>query len=85
MTEARINVINIDKSGIYIGEKGKYLTLKLIENKGGKDKYGNDGFIVQELLKEQRQAGVKAPIVGNWKRLGSNKPVKRGEDDDIPF
>lgn len=93
MTKLNINVIKIDKTAIYKGKNGngKYLNLVLFENRGGKDQYGNDGFIVQELSKEQREAGNKGPIVGSWKRFEplNQTPIKRddeqNEDDEIPF
>lgn len=32
-----------------------------------KDDYGNDGFVVQKVSKDQREAGIQGPIIGNWK------------------
>lgn len=90
-TAININVSKIDKSAIVPGKNGKYMDLILIENKDGKDQYGNDGFVTQGISKERRDAGERGPIVGNWKRLVSRSNVQpvQGEaivfEDDIPF
>jgi hypothetical protein len=34
-----------------------------------KDQYGNDGFVSQSVTKEERENGVKMPILGNAKWL----------------
>jgi hypothetical protein len=41
-----------------------------MENRDGVDQYGNNGFVVQDIGKERRQAGEKGPIIGNWKHVG---------------
>lgn len=69
MITANINVTRIDKAHLIDGKNGKYLDLVLFENKDGKDKYGNDGFVVQGLPKEARDRGEKGPIIGNWRNL----------------
>ena len=70
MQKLNINVSLIDKSELYEGKKGKYLSLTLFENRDGTDQYGNDGFIVQEISRERRENGEKGPIIGNWKHHG---------------
>lgn len=93
MIVLKINVGKIDKSKMFKGDKGTYLDCVLKDNKDGRDKFGNDGFIVQSIPKEEREAGGHGEIIGNWKRLGGDKqkplkPVKHEEpadDDDIPF
>lgn len=93
MIAYKINVKKIDKALLYAGEKGTYLSGIFVENKDGTDQYGNDGFIVQEVSKEARQAGEKGPILGNWRNVQTKaapapKPVSAtpaAEDDDIPF
>ena len=71
MQRLNINVSLIDKSELYEGKKGKYLSLTLFENRDGTDQYGNDGFIVQDIGKERREAGQKGPIIGNWKHVNT--------------
>ena len=70
MQSLNINTAKIDKSALYEGKQGKYLSLTLMDNRDGVDQYGNDGFIVQDIGKERRLAGEKGPIVGNWKYVG---------------
>jgi hypothetical protein len=71
MQRLNINVSLIDKSELYEGKKGKYLSLTLFENRDGEDQYGNAGFIVQDIGKERREAGQKGPIIGNWKHVNT--------------
>ncbi len=97
MQRLKIDVTKINKDLLFIGAKGKYMDLTLMDNRdGGTDQYGNDGFIVQDVGKERREAGEKGPIIGNWKHVGQplgirspeyGKPeVKAQEDaDEIPF
>ncbi len=35
-----------------------------------KPRDGSDGFVVQGQSKEDREAGNKMPIIGNWKYIG---------------
>ena len=70
MQSLNIDVKKIDKAALYVGAKGTYLNLTLLENRDGTDQYGNDGFITQDIGKERRLAGEKGPILGNWKHIG---------------
>lgn len=97
MRTASINVTKIDKSALYEGKNGKYLSLVFFDNKDGPDQFGNDGFITQDLGKERRMAGEKGPIIGNWKEVGTKSPtpsparqespviVSMEDDSSIPF
>jgi hypothetical protein len=88
MIAININVTRIDKTGLYDGKNGKYLALTLFDNKNGKDKFGNDGFVTQDLGKERRQAGEKGPILGNFKHIGGfvgNGGQSQDDDLQIPF
>lgn len=95
MIKLNINTSKIDKSLMFVGKTGNaFLDLVLFDNKDGQDKYGNDGYVVQDVTKEARLAGKRGPIVGNWKTLGASKTsslpkeANQSEDansDDIPF
>lgn len=94
MKTLNINCSKIDKSALYEGKNGKYLSLVLFDNKDGVDQYGNAGFVCQDIGKERREAGERGPIIGNWKDTGQAKPQQvahssaptQAEDhDDIPF
>lgn len=85
----RIDVTKIDKDKLYKGQKGQYLDLTTFINLDEQDKYGNNGSISQSVSKEERDAGVKTPILGNVKVFyqTSNAPAKQ-EDfalEDDPF
>jgi len=62
----RIDVKKIDKSRLYQGAKGTYLNFTFFLN-DETDQYGNNGFITQEITKEEKNNGVKMPILGNVK------------------
>jgi hypothetical protein len=97
MRTANINVTKIDKTALYEGKNGKYLSLVFFDNKEGPDQFGNDGFVTQDLGKERRMAGEKGPIIGNWKEVGTRGPtiaparqessviVSMEDHSDIPF
>ena len=85
----RIDVTKIDKDKLYKGQKGQYLDLTTFINLDEQDKYGNNGFISQSVSKEEKDSGVKTPILGNVKVFypASNAPAKQ-EDfalEDDPF
>ena len=78
MISVTINVSKINKEYLYEGKQGKYLNIVLFPTEN--DQYGNDWIVKQSLTKEQRAAGVKAPIIGNGKNMGGSKPTSGGED-----
>jgi hypothetical protein len=64
----KIDVTKIDKSRFFIGKNGaKYLDMTAFIDLKEQDQYGNNGMIVQPVSKEEKQAGVKGPILGNSK------------------
>lgn len=63
----KIDVTKISKDHLYKGKKGTYLTCAVWENRDGEDEYGNTHYITQEISREARDDGVKAPIIGNCK------------------
>ena len=66
MITIKIDVSKIDKSRLYKGNKGTYLSAVLIPTPNGQ--YG-DYMIVEEVTKEEREAGKKGTILGNGKEL----------------
>jgi hypothetical protein len=89
-----IDVTKIDKTAIYEGKKGKYLSLVVWPNKSGEDEYGNVATVKQDLGAERK--GEQTPIIGNAKPLRKRqdapapKPqqsLKAGYDDadEVPF
>jgi len=56
-------------NNIYVGEKGTYMEVTLMDNRDGEDQYGNNGFVVMDIGKARREAGEKGTILGNWKHL----------------
>tara|TARA_R110000822_G_scaffold13977_7_gene49284 strand:- start:112 stop:414 length:303 start_codon:yes stop_codon:yes gene_type:complete len=93
----RIDVTKIDKSRLYKGAKGTYLDLTTFVDTEQQDQYENNGFISQSTTKEEREANVQTPILGNVKvfytdgSTPSSAPVQQGGmsleelDDNVPF
>lgn len=88
--QLKIDVTKIDKKRLYKGEKGTYLTAALLLN-DETDKFGNNGMILEQITKEERQAGHKGTILGNAKILERKQPdaiqtVEAEEiSEDLPF
>jgi hypothetical protein len=85
----KIDVTKIDKTRLYEGKKGVYLDALLMPNKT-ESQFGDDGFIVQSISKEAREAGERGPIIGNFRYLSpaaaSKTEATNEEDGDkIPF
>ena len=68
--QLKIDVLKIDKTKLFKGEKGTYLDAVLFLNDEA-DQYGNNGMIVQSVSKEEREKGIKGAILGNCKVFGS--------------
>jgi hypothetical protein len=90
MIVVNINVTRVDKSALFEGKNGKYMSLVLHENREGKDQYGNDGFVTQDIGKERRLSGERGPILGNYKVIaraaeGEKPEGKEEEQGEIPF
>lgn len=69
----KIDVTKIDKSRLFTGSKGTYLDATVLI-KDAPDQYGNDGMIVQDVTKEEREAGTRGEILGNAKWMGTDRP-----------
>jgi len=65
MITVSIDVTKLDKSRFYKGKKGTYVNLTLIESPN--DQYGNTHAAVQSSTKEERDAGLVLPFIGNAK------------------
>ena len=91
----RIDVNKIDKEKLYKGEKGTYLDLTTWVDTENKDQYENNGFISQSTTKEEREAGVQTPILGNvsifYKDYSGEAPApaqapkQEALEEDVPF
>ena len=79
-----IDVTKIDAKRLYKGKKGNYLSATLFL-KEEVDQYGNNGFIVESITKEEREAGQKGTILGNAKFLAAGGPSKQEDISDLPF
>ena len=69
--KANINLNDIPKEKIYVGKKGKYLPITITLN-DEVDNYGNQGPVVVEQSKEEREAKVAKVYLGNVQVVWSN-------------
>jgi hypothetical protein len=60
-------VSKIEKARLFKGAKGTYLDLTTFVDLDNQDKYENNGFVSQSVSKEERDAKVQTPILGNVK------------------
>jgi len=80
-----IDVSKINAKRLYKGKKGQYLSATLFL-KEETDQYGNNGFIVESITKEERESGQKGTIIGNAKFMaGGSKPSASYDLEDVPF
>ena len=96
--KASINLSEVPKDKIYVGKKGKYLPITISLN-DELDQFGNQGPVVVEQTKEERDAKAPKTYLGNVKVVWSNgnnvEPAPRTEApapapaaapaDDLPF
>ena len=93
-----INLNEIPKDKIFVGKKGKYLPITITIN-DELDQFGNQGPVVVEQTKEERDAKTPKTYLGNVKVVWSNgqnvDPAPRTDmpapapaaapADDLPF
>ena len=97
--KASINLSEVPKDKIYVGKKGKYLPITITLN-DELDQFGNQGPVVVEQTKEERDAKAPKTYLGNVKVVWSNgtnvEPAPRTDapepapaapavEDDLPF
>ena len=66
-----INLSEIPKDKIYVGKKGKYLPITITLN-DEVDQFGNQGPVVVEQTKEEREAKQAKTYLGNVKVVWTN-------------
>ena len=76
--KASIDLNKIPKDKIFIGKKGKYLPITITIN-DELDQFGNQGPVVVEQTKEEREAKVAKTYLGNVRVVWTN-----GENVDTP-
>ena len=92
-----INLNNIPKEKIFVGKKGKYLPITITLN-DEVDQFGNQGTVVVEQTKEERDAKAAKTYLGNCKVVWTNgdnvdvaprdnqsAPAPAAAEEDLPF
>ena len=69
--KASIDLNKIPKDKIFVGKKGKYLPITITIN-DELDQFGNQGPVVVEQTKEERDAKAPKTYLGNVKVVWSN-------------
>ena len=69
--KASIDLNKIPKDKIYVGKKGKYLPITITLN-NELDQFGNQGPVVVEQTKEERDAKAPKTYLGNVKVVWTN-------------
>ena len=97
--KANINLNDIPKDKIYVGKKGKYLPITITLN-DEVDTYGNQGPVVVEQSKEERDSKTPKTYLGNIKVVWTNgdnvaaaprtdqpqaAPQPKVVEEDLPF
>ena len=98
--KANINLNEIPKDKIYKGKKGSYLPITITIN-DEVDNYGNQGPVVVEQSKEERESKAPKVYLGNVKVVWTNgdnvaaapregqpqqaAPSFTQQEDDLPF
>ena len=97
--KASINLNEIPKDKIIVGKKGKYLPIAITLN-DEPDQFGNQGPIIVEQTKDERDAKAAKTYLGNVKvvwtngtnvdaasRDNSTAPPQQAQvaDNDLPF
>jgi len=97
--KASIDLNKIPKDKIFIGKKGKYLPITITIN-DEVDQFGNQGPVVVEQTKDERDAKVAKTYLGNVKIVWTNgtnvdtaprdgapaqPPTPKVEEEDLPF
>jgi hypothetical protein len=76
----KVDVLKIEKARLFAGAKGKYLDCTVFIDLDELDQYGQSGMITQDVSKDEKQQGVKGPILGNAKVFwsdGGSAPQKQ--------
>ena len=97
--KASINLNAIPKDKIFVGKKGKYLPITITIN-DELDQFGNQGPVVVEQTKEERDAKAAKTYLGNCKVVWTNgdnvdvaprdnqsapAPAPAAAEEDLPF
>jgi hypothetical protein len=100
LVSIKIDLSKIDENRVFHSQKtgAKYLDITGVLT-DTPDQYENNGFVKQNTTKDEREAGLKLPIIGNFKLLKilndpgapvSAQPIQREvnpieTDDTLPF
>jgi len=71
--QLRIDVTKIPRERIFIGQKGKYVTMTAFVDLDNKDQYDNNGMITLETIEGED----RAPILGNTRVFWTDAPQQQ--------
>ncbi len=70
----KVDLSKIEKEHTHKGKKGEYVDMYIVPTPNSP--YGYDHMIVQSVAKDQREKGLKGPIIGNTKVWETHPKVK---------
>ena len=97
--KANIDLTKVPKDRVFVGKKGKYLPITITLN-DDLDQFGNQGPVVVEQTKEERDAKAAKTYLGNCKVVWTNgdnvdvaprdnnsapAPAPAAAEEDLPF
>jgi len=97
--KASIDLNKIPKEKIFVGKKGKYLPITITVN-DEPDQFGNQGPVIVDQTKEEREAKAPKTYLGNCKVVWTNgtfpqpipydgpakaAPKVEKQEEDLPF
>ena len=84
--KANIDLTKVPKDRVFVGKKGKYLPITITIN-DEVDQFGNQGPVVVEQTKEERDAKAAKTYLGNVKIVwtnGNNVDVAPRDSNSAP-
>ncbi len=79
-----IDFKKIDQSRLKKTDKASYGDLVLIDSPRDRNGKKIDGFVKQGVSKEEREARVEMPILGDWWHVGGSASKPQGENSGKP-
>lgn len=78
----KVDVTKLDKARFFEGKKGIYADMTMFIDTENVSEYGDNGTIRQSTSQQERQDGVKLPILGNAKIFYTDGGQEQNQQSD---